>query len=361
MKAKGLKLMVDFHYSDTWADPGKQYKPAAWARPRNRPAADRRLQLHVRRLHQPQGAGHHTGQRADRQRDPHRDAVGGGPGQQRQLRQPRSAAQGRLQRDQGVQQPPPRWSSTPRNVASDARGFYDGIRAQGVQWDMTALSYYCYWHGSMSGMAGVVSDMKSRYGKPVILAETAYPFTTANYDHAGNIITSSQPCCRLPGHAGRAAGQLRRRTEHLPQRRRERRLLVGTHLARRRTRQRLGSRATSTTPATNGRTRPSSTGPAGSTPTSAGCRNASYSVGSSLRPKEPSMTMHRRTFLKVGAGAGLTVLGAQQALAAVGPLLARRRPPRSRSAYAATTGPAAAARAPRTSTTRPPARPAGTR
>ncbi len=32
------------------------------------------------------------------------------------------------------------------------------------------------------------------------------------------------------------------------------------------------------------------------------------------------MTMHRRTFLKVGAGAGLTVLGAQQALAAVGPL-----------------------------------------
>ena len=23
--------MVDFHYSDTWADPGKQYKPAAWA------------------------------------------------------------------------------------------------------------------------------------------------------------------------------------------------------------------------------------------------------------------------------------------------------------------------------------------
>jgi len=29
-KNLGMRLMVDFHYSDTWADPGKQTKPAAW-------------------------------------------------------------------------------------------------------------------------------------------------------------------------------------------------------------------------------------------------------------------------------------------------------------------------------------------
>ncbi|RZK24243.1 MAG: arabinogalactan endo-1,4-beta-galactosidase [Hymenobacter sp.] len=27
----GFRVMIDFHYSDTWADPGKQAKPAAWA------------------------------------------------------------------------------------------------------------------------------------------------------------------------------------------------------------------------------------------------------------------------------------------------------------------------------------------
>src|ERR1700761_5429106 len=27
----GMKIMIDFHYSDTWADPGHQAKPAAWA------------------------------------------------------------------------------------------------------------------------------------------------------------------------------------------------------------------------------------------------------------------------------------------------------------------------------------------
>lgn len=26
----GMRIMVDFHYSDTWADPGQQTKPAAW-------------------------------------------------------------------------------------------------------------------------------------------------------------------------------------------------------------------------------------------------------------------------------------------------------------------------------------------
>jgi arabinogalactan endo-1,4-beta-galactosidase len=29
-KNAGMKIMIDFHYSDSWADPGKQFKPAAW-------------------------------------------------------------------------------------------------------------------------------------------------------------------------------------------------------------------------------------------------------------------------------------------------------------------------------------------
>ncbi len=30
-KAAGMRIMIDFHYSDSWADPGKQNKPAAWS------------------------------------------------------------------------------------------------------------------------------------------------------------------------------------------------------------------------------------------------------------------------------------------------------------------------------------------
>jgi arabinogalactan endo-1,4-beta-galactosidase len=31
IKTHNLQFMLDFHYSDTWADPGKQAKPGAWA------------------------------------------------------------------------------------------------------------------------------------------------------------------------------------------------------------------------------------------------------------------------------------------------------------------------------------------
>ena len=30
IKEAGLKLMLDFHYSDTWADPANQWTPEAW-------------------------------------------------------------------------------------------------------------------------------------------------------------------------------------------------------------------------------------------------------------------------------------------------------------------------------------------
>jgi arabinogalactan endo-1,4-beta-galactosidase len=64
------------------------------------------------------------------------------------------------------------------NAGSDgaARRFYDGIKSVGVDWDITGLSYYCFFHGSMANMEKVVADMKSRYNKPVVIAETSYMF-----------------------------------------------------------------------------------------------------------------------------------------------------------------------------------------
>ena len=52
-------------------------------------------------------------------------------------------------------------------------------------------------------MQSNVADLRSRYGKPVIIAETSYPFTTANADSQGNVITSSSPC----GYPATWAGQ----------------------------------------------------------------------------------------------------------------------------------------------------------
>ena len=43
---------------------------------------------------------------------------------------------------------------------ANARWFYDGIKAKGVSWDITALSYYCVWHGSLSNLTSVIADMR---------------------------------------------------------------------------------------------------------------------------------------------------------------------------------------------------------
>jgi arabinogalactan endo-1,4-beta-galactosidase len=199
VKAKGLKLMVDFHYSDTWADQGHQTKPAAWA-------------------------NHNISQL---QTDVYNYTYGVCTALKNQGTTPDSVEIGN-EINTGMLWPQGEVTNNNfTNLAlllksgynatkacnsgtkviihtadadsdTNARWFYDGIKAQGVNWDITGLSYYCYWHGSMSNMSNVVSDLRTRYGKSVIIAETSYPFTTANADSEANTITSSTPCSGYP-------------------------------------------------------------------------------------------------------------------------------------------------------------------
>ncbi|PWK83819.1 arabinogalactan endo-1,4-beta-galactosidase [Lentzea atacamensis] len=205
VKAKGLKLLVDFHYSDTWADPGKQAKPAAWA---NHGISQLQTDVYnytydVCNSLKAQGTAPdsvqigneiNTGMLWDDGRVVNSNFTNLG----RLLKAGYNATKACNQSTQVI--------IHTANVRTGPRWFYDGIRAQGVQWDITALSYYCYWHGSMSAMAGVVADVRSRYGKPVVLAETAYPYTTANHDGTANVISAAQPCAGYPATpAGQAA------------------------------------------------------------------------------------------------------------------------------------------------------------
>ena len=207
VKAKGLNLMIDFHYSDTWADPGKQFKPAAWA-------------------------SHGIGAL---QTDVYNYTFGVCTALKNQGTTPDSVQIGNeinvgmlwndgkvvnndftnlsLLLKAGYNATKACNSGTKviihtadADSQANARWFYDGIRAKGVTWDITALSYYCMWHGSLSNLSTVVADVRTRYGKPVLIAETAYPFTAANADSTSNSITGSAPCAGYPATwAGQAA------------------------------------------------------------------------------------------------------------------------------------------------------------
>jgi arabinogalactan endo-1,4-beta-galactosidase len=192
VKGAGLRLMVDFHYSDTWADPGKQTKPAAWAdHGLSQLAADvYDHTLDVCRGLKAQGTtpdsvqiGNeiNTGMLWDDGRVVDDDFSSLGL----LLKAGYDAAKAC---DGGIQV-----VMHTATVDSGARRFYDGLRAQGVRWDITGLSYYCAWHGTLSNLADVVFDLRSRYDKPVIIAETAFPYTTVDADSTPNVVSAGCP------------------------------------------------------------------------------------------------------------------------------------------------------------------------
>ena len=110
IKAAGMQLMVDFHYSDRWTDPGAQGVPAAWVGHTPEQLA---VDVHDhtrRRADRAAGRGDHRGLRAGGQRDQPRDALALGPDVGRRpvgrragraVGQPRRVPHGRPRRGQG--------------------------------------------------------------------------------------------------------------------------------------------------------------------------------------------------------------------------------------------------------------------
>ncbi|GAB7192862.1 glycosyl hydrolase 53 family protein [Kineococcus sp. NUM-3379] len=199
LKAKGLKVMIDFHYSDTWADPAKQYKPAAWS-------------THTLSQLQKDVYDHTydvcTSLKAQGT-TPDSVQIGneinvGMLWNEGKIANSNFAPLAALLKSgynatkacNGATQVIVHTAHADSNTK--ARWFFDGIAAQGVQWDITAQSYYCMWHGSLANLYDNLVDLRTRYGKPVVVVETAYMFTTADADHEANSIPGDVTCDGQP-------------------------------------------------------------------------------------------------------------------------------------------------------------------
>jgi arabinogalactan endo-1,4-beta-galactosidase len=209
VKGKGLKLLIDLHFSDTWADPTHQAPPSAWN-------GHSLTQMQTDVYNYTYGICN-----ALKAQGTTPDAMQIG----NEINTGMLFSNGQVVNSsftnlasllkQGYNAVKACNSGTQvfihtadADSDSNARWFYDGIKNAGVSWDVTALSYYCFWHGSMSNMTSVVSDMKSRYGKPVVIVETAYPFTTSNADSTTNLVGST-----CSGYAASWAGQAQNFTD----------------------------------------------------------------------------------------------------------------------------------------------------
>lgn len=68
---------------------------------------------------------------------------------------------------------------------------YDGDndgKKEGVSYDVFATSYYPYWHGSLENLRSVLHGIAKTYGKKVMVAETSYANTLKDFDGHGNTV-----------------------------------------------------------------------------------------------------------------------------------------------------------------------------
>jgi arabinogalactan endo-1,4-beta-galactosidase len=173
----GMRIMIDFHYSDSWADPGKQRKPAAWqghtftqllndvysytadvmSGLRKSGVSPEWVQVGnetASGMIYPEGSTNNWRQLAQlinkgydaiKSISPHSKVI--------------------LHVDQG-------------NNNNRFRTWFDSARANNAKYDVIGLSYYPYWlkgHPdytlSINDLANNLDDMASRYGKEVMVVE----------------------------------------------------------------------------------------------------------------------------------------------------------------------------------------------
>lgn len=205
VKAAGQKLLVDFHYSDTWADPGAQSKPAAWA---GHSYSQLRTDVY-NHTYDVLNALKAQGTTADMVQVG--NEINGGMLWSEGSTDNWTQLAGLLNSGYDAVKAVNSSTVVALHLAkggdlAGTRWWFDSAVASGVRFDAIGLSYYGYWHGALADFQTTLDDAAARYGKPVFLAETAYPFRLDSKDTHENIIDLSGEL--VPGYPATPAGQL---------------------------------------------------------------------------------------------------------------------------------------------------------
>ncbi len=182
----GMKLCVDFHYSDFWADPAKQFAPKAWA---HVTTGDKVTMLHdftLESLNTIKEAG------ADIAMVQIGNEINGGLAgtndteKMMDLLKSGSAAVREFDKDVKIAVHYTNIDDH-KNTLKKA----DTLRDYGVDYDIFGVSYYPFWHGAMDDMTELLKTISAEYGKETCILETSYAYTLEDGDSFGNSVSES--------------------------------------------------------------------------------------------------------------------------------------------------------------------------
>ena len=188
----GLDLFLDFHYSDTWADPSSQTKPSAWV--------DLNFETLCDSLEQ---YSHHVITKLKNQNTlPKYVQIGNetdcgflwpdgyvcdesnNDSQWNKLRELFMHAIEGINSALDTQDT----LKIISHVSSGGNWFFNNLIGQGVDIDILSISYYPMWHGTLSDLNQNMDELGNEFQKPVLIVETAYPFTLQWNDNTNNIL-----------------------------------------------------------------------------------------------------------------------------------------------------------------------------
>jgi beta-galactosidase len=170
VKDAGMKLLLDFHYSDYWADPGKQYKPAAW-RGLSFEELKKAVYDYTKDVIQ---------QLKDQGTTPDMVQIGN------EINHGIIWPEGNVSNFDGLAQLINAGTTATLSVDpsiimmlhvalggqnDESVFFIDNMLARGVYFDVIGESYYPKWHGTLDDLRDNLSDLVRRYNKDVIVVE----------------------------------------------------------------------------------------------------------------------------------------------------------------------------------------------
>ena len=199
----GLKLLVNFHYSDFWADPGKQAVPKAW-KGLDIDAKSEALYTYTKDcLEQLVAAGVDIGmvQVGNETNGALCGENGSAPDGWKNITQLMKAGS-RAVREVCPDALVAIHFTNPERVGS-YENYGKQLQEHRVDYDVFASSYYPYWHGTLSNLTTELNKIADQYGKKVMVAETSYAYSTADTDYHGNTVGSGSST----GHPYTVQGQ----------------------------------------------------------------------------------------------------------------------------------------------------------
>ena len=194
IKDAGFALMLDFHYSDTWADPGSQWTPDAWKEANDEVLGDsiyKYTKMVLTKLVE-EGAipnfiqtgneisyGMDWGTSASNAKYCYPSSDAANWTRFENLLKKATAACRETCPAAKIILHTERVSSVKTLQADNAEyaaltNFYNNMKSSGIDYDVIGLSYYPYYHGDLSQLEGAI-DKLDGYGKDIMVVEAGYP------------------------------------------------------------------------------------------------------------------------------------------------------------------------------------------